>query len=1132
MSGKKILLLSLLWCCWLSLPAQTSVMHSGDWYKLAVEKTGVYRISFDLLKKMGINPGQINPQNVQIFGLKGGMLPQPNDISRPGDLLECAIAVSGEEDGRFDKSDYILFYAEGPDRYEYHPAREIFFYENNLYSDRNFYFLTLGTDPGKRLGVSENIPGQFPLITTFNDFAYHETDTYNAEKSGREWFGEKFGLVNSHTITFDLPGITAGSTVKVVSDVMGQSYSNASFDVFFNNVPIAEQNISPIPSGRYSVKGLHTRDTLALNADDIGTAGRASQEIKYAFVKGQGASQAYLDFLLLDFSRHLSLYGNQTVFVSASSLLNPVSTFKLTGLNNDVQVWDITDHHNVRIQEFALQETEGAFSATTGDLKKWVVFNSTFPAPSFISRINNQNLSGLPTPNLLIITHPDFKPEADRLAAHRAGYNNWSVNVVTTEEIYNQFSGGRQDVSALRDFAKLLYDKNPSAFKSILLFGKGSYDYKDRVVNNTNFVPTYQSRNSLHPLQTYSSDDYFAFLEAGEGSWIESPAEHHTLDVGVGRIPVSSVEEARNVVDKIIDYDTDQKTFGAWRKKIVFVADDGNSEDNFTSLHQYQADQLANVIDQNYPEFDTRRIFMGSYKKNVQPNGETVPEMVDDIKRVFDQGALIINFTGHGSETVWTDENILTKTTIEELSNDRYPFLVTATCEFGRQDDPLRISSAEKSLTRKDAGAIGLVTTSRPVNATTNFNLNEAFYEALFEQSSTGYSTIGEVFRKTKNNSTSGVSNRNFSLIGDPSMSLALPQYSVHVNAITTSFGSDTLKALSTVTVTGEIRGAENVIATSFNGLVEATLFDKEKEFVTIGKNNPPFQYRQWDNAVFRGKATVKDGVFGFSFIMPKNIAYQVGAGKLSLYAFDASTGLDATGVDTNLRIGGSEDDVPADVMPPRIRLYMGDTTFVSGGVTTSDTYLVVKLEDENGINISGYGIGNSLIAHLDDDASRFVLNEYYVSDTDTHKKGSIRFPILGLSPGPHTITVHAWDVHNNPAEASISFVVTDGDAIVIEAFGNYPNPFQANSTLFFTHNRSGDDLRAQLFIFSLTGDLIKSAEFSIAESEYHINLIEFSAFEESGKKLPPGLYLARLIVRSSSNGSKNEKVTKLIVLN
>ncbi len=1119
-------------CASLCVSAQSSVLSSGDWYKVSVEKDGVYKISFDLLKKMGINPTSIDPRKIRIFGREGGMLPQANNVARPGDLLECAITVIGEDDGRFDKGDYILFYAEGPDDFEYDMNRGIFRYENNLYSDRNFYFLTIGPDNGKRLGTAGNVEGDFPIIETFNAQSYYEKDAVNIERSGREWFGEKFGVETSYTLTYEIPGISAGSTIKIVSDVMGQSYTDASFKLLFNNVPIAEQKISPIPNGRYSVKGLHQRDTIAIEANDVSAPSAASQVVKYEFIKGTGFSQGYLDFILIDYLRDLALYDNQTFFLSASSTANPHSTFSVRVPSSDIRIWNVTDPYNAISQEFTMAGSTARFSSSTEQLHNWIVFNSKVPEPAIVGKIANQNLSGIGTPNLLIITNDVFRTEAERLAAHRASFSNWTTAVVTTDEIYNQFSGGRQDVTALRDFVKLLHDRDPAAFRALLLFGKGSYDYKDRMPNNTNFVPTYQSRNSLHPLQTYSSDDYFVFLENNEGTWSESPAEHHTLDAGVGRLPVTTAEEARNVVDKIISYETSHDRAGAWRKKIVFVADDGNSEDGFTSLHQYQADQLATEIEQNFPAMDARRLFMGSYNKKVQPNGETVPDLVDDIRRSFDLGALIINFTGHGSELVWADERVLTEKTIEGLRNERYPFLVTATCEFGRQDDPLLTSTAERLLSKKDAGSIGLVTTARPVNATTNFSLNEAFYEALFERDEQGYSTIGEVFQKTKNNSTSGVSNRNFSLIGDPSMVLAIPQYSIDVTSLNTTSGSDVLKGLSTVIATGKVTDPAGVTATSFNGIVEATLYDREKEYVTIGKNDPPFEYRQWDNAVFRGRATVRDGEFEMTFMMPSNIEAEIRQGKFSLYAFDPASGIDAKGVNTTVPVGGTESNVASDTQPPVIRLFMGDTTFVDGGVTTPDTYLIAKLRDESGINISGYGDGNSIVARLDASEEVYVLNDYYISDVDTYKSGSIRFPVLSLAPGVHTITLYAWDVHNNPAEATISFRVSGEGELVIEEFGNYPNPFQDKTTFFLKHNRSGDDLRAQLFIFTLGGELINSGEISIAESQHHIDLMELNAWDTSGKKLPPGLYLARVILRSMTNGAKNEKVTKLIVLN
>lgn len=1108
--------------------AQSSVLQSGTWHKIAVERAGVYRISFDMLRKMGIDPATIDPRRIQMYGRKGGMLPQPNATPRPRDLPQLAIWVAGESDGRFDRSDYILFYGEGPDAFHYNVDKEIFHYENNIYSDLNYYFLTIGNNNGKRIRTLESLEGDHPTINTYNDFSYYEQDRYNFERSGREWFGEQFGAITFYTLTYNLPGIVSGSPVKIVSDVLGQSYSPASFRLYINNALVGEQALTPVVSGRYAIRAIHQRDTFSVSADVVHATTRSAQELKIEFVKGTGFSQGHLDFILLNIERQLALYGDQTVFLSAKSLQHAVSTFQISGAAQ-ARVWDITEHDDVGEQKVIPAGESASFSTETNALRKWIAFTKT-PEPVYIGPVANQNIAAAATPNLLIIAHPEFRSEAERLAAHRSTHNGWSVLVVSPEEIYNEFSGGRQDVTALRDYIKLLYDRSPQTLKAVLLFGKSSYDYKDRIINNTNFVPTYQSRNSLDPLRTYSSDDYFAFLDDSEGSWNESPAEHHTLDIGVGRLPVKTAQEARVVVDKIIAYDTNKKSFGSWRKGIVFVADDGNTSDGFTSLHQRQADQMADYIETQDASIDTRRVFMGVYDKIVQPNGETVPRMADDLRRIFDLGALIINFTGHGSEKVWTDERILTEEMVKNLRNNRYPFLVTATCEFGRQDDPLEISSAELSLINSEGGSIGLVTTARPVNAATNFTLNQAFYQALLERDGRNYRTLGEVFRVTKNNSTLGVSNRNFSLIGDPSMVLALPALEIAITDIETSNGTDTLQALSTVTIRGEIQ--DNAVRdVNFNGILEASLYDRRESFTTTGRNDPPFSFDQWHNAVFRGKAKVSEGVFEISFIMPLNTANDFDFGKLTLYAFDEERAREAKGVDMSFRIGGVDNDAGTDKTPPQLRLFIGDTTFVNGGITTSDTYLVAVLQDESGINISGLQGSHSIQAILDGNET-IALNDFYICDVGTYKRGTIRYPLLGLMPGPHTLTLRASDIYNNSAETTIQFVVTDGDELVIETFGNYPNPVKHRTTLFFTHNRSGDDLEAQLFIYNMSGEVIRSGALAVPESEYHINLLELSTLDDTGKKLLPGVYLARLIVRSMTNGSKNEKVTKLIILN
>lgn len=1090
---------------------------------MAVPARGVYRISYDQFRKMGF-AGSTDPRNIRIHGNPGGMLPQPNAADRPHDLVESAIFIQGEADGVFNSGDYILFYAEGPALERADASRRFTRYESNLYSERNYYFITVGDTPGKRLAEAENLNGSYPVVNRFDDYAYHEVDQHNELSSGREWFGESFYTAGEQTITVDMPGIIESAPIRLVSDVMSRSTSQTSFKVYLNNTLLGEQTIAGLPDSQYALKGIHRRDTLQASLGSVSVSGRATHEVKFQYVK-TGTGTGYIDFFLLQVERALALYKDQVVFRSYASVGQTASTFTIDGAGTQTTVWDITDPNTP-----AWQTTAGSFSTSTTTLKEFIVFRSTAPAPEFIGSVSNQNLRGMPAPNLIIVAHPDFLGAAQRLAAHRESHSHWTVQIVTPQEIYNEFSSGRQDVTAIRDFVKYIYDKSPGTLRALLLFGKGSYDYKDRIVSNTNFVPTYESRNSLEPLATYSSDDYYGFLEPDEGQWSEQIVQVHTLDIGVGRLPVKSVAEANVAVDKIIYYDTNRKSYNRWRKQIMFVADDGNTVDDFTTDHQFQANNMAASIESLQPEFDTRKIFMGVYHKTVRPNGEVVPEMTEDIVRTFDKGALVINYTGHGSEQVWADERVFTETEVKALENKLYPFVVTATCEFGRNDDPVVVSSAEQILLRPEGGAIGLVTTARPVYSLTNFDLNRAFYKALFQKQDNYYQPLGEVYRLTKNNTVAAVGNRNFSLLADPSMTLAMPYQYVAVTAIQTATGSDTLKALSTVEVTGEVRDAGGNRLDNFNGTLEATLFDKPTPYITVGKNDPPFSFSQWDNALFRGKAKVEHGTFTFTFIVPKNLVYEIGPGKLSLYASDPQHLRDASGATSAFRVGGSEPNVPPDNTPPQIALYMGDTTFVSGGIVNPSTTLVARLHDASGINISNYGIGNALVAVLDD-GTIYKVSDYYEADVNDFTRGWVNFPLHNLTPGRHTLTLKAWDTYNNPAQAQINFVVTDGEALVIETFSNYPNPFRDGTTLFFTHNRVGDDLEGELVVYDVTGLELKRASFTVSESSYRVELPRLTVAADLDKNVSGGLYLARVAVRSLTNGSKNERVTKLITV-
>jgi hypothetical protein len=1110
--------------------AQNSVLNSGKWFKVAVDNYGVYKLTADQFRQMGFDLSRSDPKNIRIFGYMSGMLPQSNAVVRPEDLVELTIFVAGEEDGKLDQGDYVLFYAAGPNTQSFVAGKNIFLLQTNLYSDKNFYFITVDDEPGRRLSTREAGNGG-SVATTYHDFAFHELNELNILSSGREWYGENFELTPDRTFDVQISDIVPGSQIKVVSEVMSQSYNPSSFEIFYNGRSIGEQAVAVIPDSQYGAKGRIKRDTLIVDAADVDTQAR-DQKVRYNFKRATSRkSTGFLNYFSVNVERKLSHNKDQTIFRNGN-FLNTLVQYKIENVSVNDRIWNVSDPYSPVLQQFASQGNTAVFSSTSGSsAEEFVVFSQTVPSPELAGDVENQNLHGMNAPDFLIVTHPDFVPEANRLADHRRNLNNISVTVVTVDQVYNEFSSGRQDVVAIRDFVRSLYLKGPSTLKNVLLFGKSSYDFKDRLPNNGNFVPTYESRNSLSPLETFSSDDFFTFMDESEGEWVESLTEMHTMDIGVGRLPVKSLDEARILVDKIVQYDTNKDRFGKWKKDIVFVADDGSNSDGFSSVHQSQANNMAEEIESFNSQFNTRKIFLGTYSKDVSPNGELIPEANHDIEEEFNR-ALIINYTGHGSEKLWADERVFTPEEIDDLRNKTYPFLVTATCEFGRHDDPGEISSAENSLLKQSGGCIGLVTTARPVNSSTNFELNQAFYNALLEKESDCWRTIGEVFRLTKNNSTSGVANRNFSLLGDPFMTLGLPQQNIIVDDISTESGSDTLSALSKVVVIGKIVLQNGETDQQFNGTVEATLFDKRTNFQTIGRNNPAFKFSEWFNPLFRGQATAKNGEFTFSFILPKNIAYAVNPGKLSIYAYNADKQVDATGSSSGFKVGGSASNPPVDNKSPVIQAFMGDSTFVNGGTVSPNTTLVVRLHDESGINISNYGIGNTMMAILDDDSEVYLINESFVNDRDDYTAGWVYHPLYDLPPGPHSLTVKAWDTHNNPAEARVDFVVSEENSFVIEEAGNFPNPFFGETTLFFTHNRPGEDLTAQVTILSSSGSELKRYDVDIPESTYRVELLKFEDASDLGKKLPPGLYFARFRVRSVTDGAERTRVTKLILVN
>ncbi|MEO1049604.1 MAG: type IX secretion system sortase PorU [Bacteroidota bacterium] len=1122
--GMPIALLILTLTIPINLSAQdNSVLASGAWHKIATSQSGIYKIDFNFLQNLGLNPSDIDPNKIRIFGNGGKMLPQANNVERPFDLVENAIYVAGAEDNRFDNGDYILFYAQDPDDYWFDASKNSFFYRNNFYSDKSFYFLTIGDENGLRVEDAQNEGNGFVSIDTYDYYTAHEVDQFNRLSSGREWFGERFGTVNNQSIDFPMEGLANNSTIRVISSVMSESLTSSTFNVSLNGVNMGEQSLSAVPDLEYGIKGIQKTDTFSINSSSI--TGNSNLSVELTYERGDSRS-GFLNYLVLMAERDLKLYGNQTSFRSINSTDNSQSTFNIETGSSDVLVWDITSPLIPRNQLFSDQNGQSTFGATTSSLKEFVVFepSSNLLSPEIMGTVPNQNLKGLSSPNLLIITNELFLNASNRLAELRRSHDGLTVEVVTANQIFNEFSSGSQDVVAMRDFVKFLYDKDEGQLQHLLFIGRSSYDYKDRISNNTNYVPTYESRNSLHPLDTYSSDDFFTFLEDGEGEWAESFLGDHTLDIGVGRFPVKSASEADAVVNKLINYATDDRAFGKWRNEVFFVADDGDF-----SLHHRQADSLTRFVEQNFPQFNSNKVYLDAFPQVSRPSGEFAPEANERLDEIVDNGALIINYTGHGGEVGWAQEEILDVFMIDRWNNrNNLPLFVTATCEFGRHDDPIRISAGELTILNPNGGAIGLVTTARPVSSSTNFELNLAFYRTVFASEGGEFQRLGDIFKNTKNNSSSGTANRNFSLLGDPSMRLAYPQQRLAIQSLAQT---DTLTALSLVELEGEVLSANGDLDTQFSGNVDVTIFDKESEFATFGNENPIFRFDQRDNVIFRGQVSVNQGRFTIRFVVPSNISHRIDNGKISLYATDTDRGVDANGSQDDVLIGGRSAAPTEDNTPPDINVFIEDTSFEINDVVNSNTLLIVRLDDQSGINISNFGIGSELQAVLDDSIS-FILNDFYAADTDSYQRGWVNFPLNDLTPGKHSITVKARDTHNNASEATVDFVVEDQKNRIIKSISNYPNPVVNTTTIRLENLRVGEDLDIEVEIIKPNGQLASGFQGFFPSSSPTIDLFEWNGQTSSGKKLEPGLYLYRVIVRSRRDGIKNQKFQKLILLN
>ena len=1093
-----------------------SVLSSGNWYKISLNTDGIYRLSYQDLENLGINLSNLNPQDLRIYGHPGGLLPIDNNTERTIDLEELAIQVVGQDDGVFNENDYILFYGQSPNQWIIDEAG-LFRHKQHYYDNSSYYFITADLGEGKRINSFQSLSYSDTVITSFDDYKIHENDEINFIKSGLNWYGDVFDSNDSKSFSFNFPNRIDEVNLKIALAANSVSPYNSDFTINASGMLSQNVSISGI-SGSYNKANLKVfENKINPISDEI--------EVELEFNSYSNLARGYIDYIEINAHRNLKMSGNQMSFRSLSSVKsNSVSQFQLSNLSEPTKIWDVTSPLSPQLLDTQSSGSILYFNILTDTLKEFIAFNETYLSSSLIGKVANQNLHSFRDVDYLIVAPNLFLEQANRLANFHRN-NNLNVEVVTPKQIFNEFSSGRQDVSAIRDFAKMLYEQeNP--LKYLLLFGDASYDPKERLPNNTNYVISYQSANSTNELYSYVSDDFFALLD-NEESILSNSANIPFLDIGVGRFPVQTEEEAKIVVDKVISYNSNE-SYGDWRLNMCFVGDDN---DEIETVHSLQAEQLADFVAINYPSYNVDKIYLDAYQQESSTGGQRCASVNNAISDAINKGMFLVNYTGHGGELGWAHERILEIDDINSWRNtNKLPLFMTATCEFSRYDDPDRVSAGEQVFLKENGGAIALLTTSRVVFTGSNLDLNTSFLENIFTDNQDA-NRLGDVLIRTKNNvvDVSNTNHRNFTLLGDPALQLAYPKYNIVLNQI-----PDSAKALGMVNISGEIQ-SNGIKLKNFNGIVYPKVYDKRRDYQTLGQDESPvFVFDLQKNLIFKGKSSVENGEFSFSFIVPKDINYDYGTGKVSLYAkgLVGDKLFDAYGHNLDIVIGGTSSEYIEDFEGPQIELFMNDTNFVFGGITDNNPSLYAVLFDDSGINTVGNGIGHDMLAILDEEsANPIVLNDFYESDINSFRRGIINYPFNTLSDGKHTLTVRVWDVHNNSSQETLEFVVISSNNLTIQNLLNYPNPVVDYTSFYFDHNQNNEEMSIVLKILDLKGNIVKEIKDNIIPNGYKYGPIQWNGKSDSGAKLKPGMYIFSLFA-SLKNGEISNNSGRLILIN
>ncbi|UCS91892.1 type IX secretion system sortase PorU [Echinicola marina] len=1076
------LLTSLILCC------QSITLHAqSSYFKIPINKSGIYKISQSDLQQFGAS--QID--QISIYGRKG-MLPQklaPSEL----ELQEIPTKIV---------NDQLFVFLEGP--HSLGISADSIHYQHHFYSDTAFYLIKTNNEQPKRI---ENKDYSSPTVKQeflYQIYAYKEA-TQNLLSSGRKWYSNRLFNGGISSFNIDIPSYDQGP-LYYQARVMAQSLSNSTLSIRTGTNTFSQIDIPSVPNSTYGLKGREGFDHGFIAHTELGNISSFNLEMK-----GNDNGIGFLDYFLLGLPFDTQQLEDGIYF----ALGNPAISIKL---RENLHYWDVTDFHQpaiIKSQGNKISLPQGRIMAVFNPEQ---VQNIPLPENIDLSARNHQGKA-----ELIIIAAPSLLYQSERLAEHKMK-KGISCQIITPQEIYDAYNYGTRDITAIRNFLADQYHTS-GQLKNVLLMGKGTFDYKNIIDGRPNLVPTYSSRNSLNPLTSYSSDDYFGFLKFGQGDWLENETGDEVLSIGIGRLPVINPQEAKNIVDKIIHYENTALQLGNWKSKLLFLADDGDN-----NIHLKHSEAHIERIREEHPEFMTEQLYLDDFKQLQEGDYQSAPAAKAALTEKLEEGVLLLNYIGHGNENTLMAERIYQTSDLQNWPESKhYPIFITATCEFGRHDSPFIRSGAEELLMGQKKGAIALLTTGRPVFSSINFDLNKAFIAALFSQKNGQYLSLGEIFKITKNNSLNGPYNRNFSLLGDPSLRLALPDLAIQtaIEAAEITITADSLKAGNKALIKGKvIDPLTGAWMQHFKGEFHLTILDKPIEVETLGDEGPTIKYTKDNNSLFRGTGEIIAGEFELEVLISPQIHQNFEKGKIRIFAIDSQSKLEAFGAKSVL-LGGKPEAATDDSSGPIIRLFAEDSLRDIHTISSTQIRLLARLKDESGIQISNHPEGQNISLKVNGNAA-IDISKYYHSINSSFKEGFIDTTVKGLQEGINILELTAYDQLGNSSTESLVITVEGSNHLKILDHKTYPNPTNSISHFYIRHNRPDENINLQLNIYNMMGSIIYSTAERLIKADPEIKDLEWIFLRDITKIPAKGTYIYKLQLFSEADGTSDQAIGKI----